>query len=213
VYAQDVTGAFQASLLDAGHEPGLGELDLLARTVLAHGAWLDVLPGWVRGADALFERLAAVVPWRAERRAMYDHVVAVPRLLSFYGQGQPLPDPALEEARVALDAYYRPELGEPLCTTGLCLYRDGRDSVAWHGDTSGRDASETVVAIVSLGTPRALLLRSRAEGGPARRYVVGHGDLLVMGGTCQRTWQHAIPKTTRAAGPRISVQFRPAGIH
>ena len=75
---------------------------------------------------------------------------------------------------------------------------------------------ETIVAIVSLGNPRALLLRPRQDSGQGsrqvHRYLAGHGDLLVMGGTCQRTWQHAIPKTTRPAGPRISVQFRPAGI-
>ena len=101
---------------------------------------------------------------------------------------------------LALDAYYGPELGEPLSTVGLCLYRDGRDSVAWHGDTSGRQVRATIVAIVSLGNPRALALRPRG-GGSALRYEVGHGDLLVMGGTCQRTWQHAIPKTARATGP------------
>ena len=138
--------------------------------------------------------------------------VDVPRLLCFYGEGEPLPDPALAEARDALNVHYGPGLGEPLCTAGLCLYRDGRDSVAWHGDTTGRGRTQdTVVAIVSLGAPRALLLRPR-HGGPALRYGLGHGDLLVMGGSCQRTWEHAIPKTTRATGPRISVQFRPRGV-
>lgn len=206
--------AFQASLFEAAESAGLGPLvPPRGRTALAHGAWLDVVPGWLRGADALFERLASEVPWRAERRRMYDQVVDVPRLLCHYGPGQPLPDPALDEARDALDARYGPELGESLCTAGLCLYRDGRDSVAWHGDTSGRRVKETIVAIVSLGNPRALMLRPRRPGGPALRYFVGHGDLLVMGGTCQRTWQHAVPKSATAAGPRISVQFRPAGIH
>ncbi len=209
-----MTVAFQASLLDEPQEAGLRELGpSVRRTPLAHGAWLDVLPGWVRGADALFERLTEAVPWRAERRRMYDRVVDVPRLISFYGAGQPLPDPMLEDARHALDGYYRPELGEPLCTAGLCLYRDGRDSVAWHGDTSGRQARATIVAIVSLGNPRSFLLRPRAGPGPTLRHDVGHGDLLVMGGTCQRTWQHAVPKTARVAGPRISIQFRPPGIH
>ncbi len=102
--------------------------------------------------------------------------------------------------------------GSRVCTAGLCLYRDGRDSVAWHGDRIGRGATEdTVVAILSLGAPRALLLRPRG-GGPALRHDIGHGDLLVMGGSCQRTWEHAVPKTARAAGPRISVQFRPRGV-
>ncbi|HXZ71660.1 MAG TPA: alpha-ketoglutarate-dependent dioxygenase AlkB, partial [Streptosporangiaceae bacterium] len=121
-------------------------------------------------------------------------------------------DPALARARDALNGHYGPRLGEPLCTAGLCLYRDGRDSVAWHGDTTGRGATQdTVVAIVSLGAPRTLALRPR-HGGPAIRHDLGHGDLLVMGGSCQRTWEHAVPKTTRAAGPRISVQFRPRGV-
>jgi alkylated DNA repair dioxygenase AlkB len=84
--------------------------------------------------------------------------------------------------------------------------------VAWHGDTIGRGMTEdTMVAIVSLGAPRSLLLRRRG-GGRALRHELGHGDLLVMGGSCQRTWEHAVPKTTRAAGPRISVQFRPRGV-
>jgi len=181
--------------------------------VLAHGAWLDVRPGWITGADALFERAASAVPWRAERRTMYDRVVEVPRLMCFYGEGMDLPDPVLTAARDALSEHYRPELGEPLRTAGLCLYRDGRDSVAWHGDTIGRGSTEdTVVAIVSLGTPRALLLRPRDGSGPVLRHDVGHGDLLVMGGSCQRTWEHAVPKSTRVTGPRISVQFRPRGV-
>jgi alkylated DNA repair dioxygenase AlkB len=164
------------------------------------------------GAGELFDRLLRRVPWRAERRPMYDRVVDVPRLLSFYAEGQSLPDPALDAARQALSEHYQRELGEPFRTAGLCLYRDGRDSVAWHGDMIGRGATtDTMVAIVSLGTPRALLLRPRG-GGRALRHELGHGDLIVMGGSCQRTWQHAVPKTAKATGPRISVQFRPRGV-
>jgi alkylated DNA repair dioxygenase AlkB len=218
-YDSVMTTAFQASLFDAEPPGGvatsqLGALDRSARVRLSHGAWVDLVPGWLSGADDLFERLVESVPWRAERRWMYDQVVAVPRLLCHYGAGEPLPDPVLAGARRALDEHYRGELGESLCTAGLCLYRDGRDSVAWHGDTSGRRVRETIVAIVSLGTPRALMLRPRRAAGDTqtRRYLVGHGDLLVMGGTCQRTWEHAVPKTARATGPRISVQFRPEGI-
>jgi alkylated DNA repair dioxygenase AlkB len=163
------------------------------------------------------------VPWRAERRQMYDRTVNVPRLQCFYGEDAPLPDPVLALARDALSAHYAGELGEAFRTAGLCLYRDGRDSVAWHGDTIGRGSSEdTMVAIVSLGTARPLMLRPRANvprapgeasaSGGSLRYHLGHGDLLVMGGSCQRTWEHAIPKSAHCAGPRISVQFRPRGV-
>ncbi len=205
-------------LCDEEKGPSLGALGpSVRRTPLAHGAWVDLRPGWLAGSGAVFGALVETVPWRAEKRHMYDKVVTVPRLLCFYGEDEPLPDPVLTAAQKALTAHYGPELGEPFRTAGLCLYRDGRDSVAWHGDTIGRGKNEdTMVAIVSLGTPRALLLRPRSGGSAGRggslRFEIGHGDLLVMGGSCQRTWEHAVPKTSQAVGPRISVQFRPRGV-
>jgi alkylated DNA repair dioxygenase AlkB len=204
---------YQASLLSADDDIDVGPLgDTVHRTLLTRGAWIDVRRDWIHGADALFEALRTDVPWRAERRQMYERVVDVPRLLCFYGEDAALPHGALDSARAALDAHYGPELGEPFATAGLCLYRDGQDSVAWHGDTIGRGAThDTMVAIVSVGTPRALLLRPRG-GGETLRHEVGHGDLIVMGGSCQRTWEHAIPKTARPTGPRISIQFRTAGV-
>ncbi|MQY29055.1 alpha-ketoglutarate-dependent dioxygenase AlkB [Nocardia aurantia] len=207
----------QGSLFDCPDEGRAGEavpgaLDGVRRTQLGAGAWVDVLPAWLTGADALFERLVTRVPWRADRRPMYDRVVDVPRLQRFYDEDEPLPDPALDAARAALSTRYATELGEPFRTVGLCWYRDGNDSVAWHGDTIGRGARfDTMVAIVSVGAPRGLALRPRG-GGAAVRYQLGHGDLLVMGGSCQRTWEHAVPKTRRPVGPRISIQFRPRGV-
>jgi alkylated DNA repair dioxygenase AlkB len=207
-----MVAGFQASLLDVDVPEFLGPLTDVVRTPLTGGAWVDTCPGWLRGADALFERLYADVPWRAERRQMYERVVDVPRLLAFYDEGAALPDPMLVEMKAALDAHYADELGEPFVTAGLCLYRDGRDSVAWHGDRIGRSNTEdTMVAIVSVGDPRALLLRPNG-GGTALRHDLGHGDLIVMGGSCQRTWEHCVPKTARPAGPRISIQFRTRGV-
>ena len=206
--------AFQGSLFDTVDEVGLRSLGAeIRRTTLAHGAWIDLRPGWLTGADELFSRLARDVPWHAERRKMYDREVDVPRLLSFYDEEAQLPDPLLGQARSALSAHYAAELGEPFRTVGLCFYRDGRDSVAWHGDRIGRGSTEdTLVAIASVGAPRTLLLRPRGGGGPTLRHLLGHGDLLAMGGSCQRTWEHAIPKTAKPVGPRISIQFRPRGV-
>ena len=181
------------------------------RHPLARGAWVDVRRDFVSGADEVLERLIADVPWRAERRQMYDRVVDVPRLVHTYGEGEPLPHPLLGEAREALSEHYRPELGEPFLTAGCCYYRDGRDSVAWHGDRFGRGRThDTMVAIVSFGDPRRLALRPRG-GGESLSFEMGHGDVLVMGGSCQRTWEHAVPKVA-AAGPRMSVQFRPLNV-
>ncbi|SHH30578.1 Alkylated DNA repair dioxygenase AlkB [Jatrophihabitans endophyticus] len=205
--------AFQASLLDTGVEVAFGPLGRTVRRLeLGDGAWLDLRPRWVTGADTLFDRLRDGVAWHAERRPMYDRVVDVPRLLHFVDERTPLPDPALVRAKAALDAHYEPELGERFATAGLCLYRDGRDSVAWHGDRIGRGGThDTMVAIVVLGAPRAFAVRP-AGGGPSRRFEFGHGDLVVMGGSCQRTWEHCVPKTGKPVGPRISVQFRTRGV-
>jgi alkylated DNA repair dioxygenase AlkB len=206
--------AHQPSMLDLADEAGLGPLaGRIQRHPLSHGAWVDHLPGWVSGSEVVLQTLLADVDWRAERREMYDREVDVPRLLRWYDKEETLPHPVLADARASLSAHYADELGEPFVTAGMCLYRDGRDSVAWHGDTTGRSSRfDTMVAIVSFGSPRPLLLRPRGGGEASLRFPLGHGDLVVMGGSCQRTWEHAIPKTARPVGPRVSVQFRPTGV-
>jgi alkylated DNA repair dioxygenase AlkB len=208
-----MTLAHQPSMWDLAERATLGPLaGQVVRHQLSDGAWVDHLPGWVSGSDEVLEVLLGDIGWREDRRQMYEREVAVPRLLRWYGGGEALPHPFLTEAREALNRHYGPELGEPFVSAGMCLYRDGRDSVAWHGDRIGRGrSSDTMVAIVSFGSPRPLLLRP-VGGGQSLRFPLGHGDLVVMGGSCQRTWEHSIPKTAKPVGPRVSVQFRPAGV-
>lgn len=184
--------------------------DHAERRQLGSGAWIEVRAGWLADAETLFEELREVIPWRTEQREMYQRVVDVPRLVSFHNLVDgPAPHPGLKHIRRRLNDTYGRELGEPFTTAGLCLYRDGNDSVAWHGDTIGRSSThDTMVAIVGLGATRVFALRPRG-GGPSLRLAHRHGDLLVMGGSCQRTWEHSIPKTGKQVGPRISIQFRP----
>lgn len=204
--------ALQSSLFDTADSPTLGDLERRHRRFLDETAWLDLVPGWACGSDQVVDTLLHEVPWRAERRQMYDSVVDVPRLTCFYGEGESLPHPLLTDMREQLSQHYAAELGEPFVTAGLCLYRHGEDSVAWHGDRIGRSRDQdTMVAIVSLGSARHLALRPR-DGGRSQRVALGHGDLVVMGGACQRTWDHAVPKTSAAVGPRVSIQFRVAGV-
>lgn len=183
------------------------------RRDLGAGAWIESRSGWAENPDALFAELMTAVPWRAERRRMYDRVLDVPRLVGFCDlSAGPPPHPAIARLRRRLNDIYAGELGEPFTTAGFCLYRDGSDSVAWHGDTIGRGGTnDTMVAILSLGATRILALRPRG-GGPSLRFPQNHGDLIVMGGSCQRTWEHAVPKTSAQTGPRISVQFRPHNV-
>jgi len=178
--------------------PGFDErFSSLRRVELADAAWVDYAPAWVSGHDALFEELAQGLAWRSETRPMYDRIVATPRLLAR------VQHPLVAAMRDALDARY----GERFTRMTAALYRDGNDSVAFHGDTTARDMPEAIVATVSLGGPRKFLMKPTA-GGASIAYQLGRGDLIVMGGTHQRTWRHAIPKTT-AAPPRIALMFRP----
>lgn len=173
------------------------------RTSLSRGAWFDYAPGWLHGHEQVFDALVESVRWHQERRKMYDRTVDVPRLYALVpndGEGHPV----LEAIRLALSARY----AEPLTRVSLGYYRDGGDSVAWHGDQVARRLPTAIVATVSVGAPRRFLLRPMG-GGKSLALSLGFGDLLVMGGTCQRTWQHSVPKTKRAA-PRIAVMFRPA---
>ncbi|MEM7340147.1 MAG: alpha-ketoglutarate-dependent dioxygenase AlkB [Actinomycetota bacterium] len=173
----------------------------LERHVLDRGAWVDVQRGWLRGHQTLFDRLIGNVEWEQHTRPMYERMVEVPRLTGGRPSGPGFE--VLDVAAEALAARY----GAAFERIGVALYRTGRDSVAWHGDQIARERHQALVATVSVGEPRKFCLRPK-NGGPSRSMHLGHGDLVVMGGTCQRTWDHAVPKVAQA-GPRIAVMFRP----
>jgi alkylated DNA repair dioxygenase AlkB len=195
----------QQDLFDAGPPRVEADLDRARRTELGSGAWIDFLPGWVSGHQALLDVLWSTTEWQALRRRMYERIVDVPRLVATLPDDGP-GHPVIAELSAALSAWY----GRPLERVSLAAYRSGQDSVAFHGDRLGRAVDDAIVAIVSLGEPRRFLLRP-AGGGASRALTTGRGDLLVMGGTCQRTWEHAVPKVAHA-GLRISVQFRSGAV-
>lgn len=196
---------WQTSLLAAGDVGVDREFATLSRRELAGGAWVDHAPGWLSGADEVFAELRHSVPWQQHDRWMYDQRVTEPRLTVRYDlTDDALPHPVLAEAAEVLAQRY----GVVFVAMGCNLYRDGDDSVAWHGDQVARDLPEATIAVISLGETRPFKLRPKG-GGLALTYHPGPGDLLVLGGSCQRTWDHAVPKVRRA-GPRISVQLRHA---
>lgn len=194
----------QPTLFDRGSPSVDAEaLPRLRRAWLDETAWVEHLQEWVTGEDALMAGLVESTNWRSERRHMYDRTVDVPRLVASLPDDGP-GDPLLERIREILSAHY----STAFARISMGYYRDGADSVAWHGDYVAREMDEpTLVATVSLGAPRRFLLRPRG-GGRSIPFTLGRGDLFVMGGTCQRTWQHAVPKVARAL-PRVAVMFRP----
>lgn len=174
----------------------------LERTWLSEDAWFDYAPGWLSGHEALFQHLAMSVRFRQEERTMYERVVAVPRLIAVLPADGEIP-PVIEGARRALSQRY----AERFTRVSLGYYRNGSESVAWHGDYVARKLPNALVATVSVGAPRRFLLRPTG-GGKSLALSLGWGDLIVMGGSCQRTFQHSIPKVAHA-DPRISIMFRP----
>jgi alkylated DNA repair dioxygenase AlkB len=182
-------------------DEGFSSLD---RIWLDENSWVDLVPGWVSSADRLFDELVATVAWGQRSRRMYDRYVLEPRLTASWKAGVDgdLRPPVLDTARQALCGHY----GLVFDAVGLNLYRDGRDSVAWHRDRIPKAIPDPIVALLSLGEPRRFRLRPYG-GGRSWSSLLGGGDLLVTGGRTQRDWEHSVPKVA-AAGPRISVAFR-----
>lgn len=174
------------------------------RIALGPQSWVDHAESWVRGSDALFQAILHSRHWRQRTRWMYEKRVREPRLTAPWNSesGAPLEPPLLEAMRASLSERYRVQFD----SVGFNLYRDGRDSVAWHRDQIRAEIADPVIALVSLGEPRKLLLRPRG-GRTAFTFALGHGDLLVTGGRTNREWEHTIPKVA-GAGPRISMAFR-----
>jgi alkylated DNA repair dioxygenase AlkB len=197
-------GVYQASLL-AGGEPRVDREARVERVELAATAWVDVARGWLAGPDTLFDHLVETVEWQQGRRWMYERMVDDPRLSSWFPSGEPVPHPVLLEARRALESRYGVRFG----AVGLNYYRDGNDSVAFHRDRELRQVDEAMVAIVTLGSTRPFLIRPRGKGA-SRNFAPGRGDLIVMGGSCQRDFEHGVPKVKRG-GPRLSLSWRWSG--
>jgi alkylated DNA repair dioxygenase AlkB len=175
------------------------------RIELDERSWVDLARGWLHGADVVFDELLDVVPLRQRTNVqMYDRLVDEPRMSAWWhvDGGQPEPLAILSEMRKLLSLRY----AEAFDSIGFNLYRDGRDSVAWHGDRHRHVVVDPIVAIVSVGSPRPLRLRPRG-GGTSLSWDLGDGDLFVMGGACQHDWEHTVPKV-RHAGPRLSITFR-----
>jgi alkylated DNA repair dioxygenase AlkB len=196
---------WQPSLLASDEDIGIDlTFDPLQRIQLDDASWVDHAPGWVRGSDRVFELVLESRDWGQRSRRMYDQRVREPRLTSPWDarSGEPLEPPVLEEIRQVLSERYERRFD----SVGCNLYRDGRDSVAWHGDRIPKEIVDPIVGLVSLGEPRKFLLRPKG-GGASKTFMLGRGDLLVTGGRTQRDWDHSVPKV-KQAGPRIGLAYR-----
>ena len=202
---EDISLTWQSSLFGAAEPVIDASFVGIERHWLDAASWVDTLPNWLGASDQVFAELFTMLPWRQRTVTMWERVLPEPRLTHWWdgsdGAAEALP--VLGDIRLALTQHY----ARGFDTIGFNLYRDGRDSVAWHGDRERFTHEDPVVAIVSAGAARAFMVRPRG-GGRSRTFSVGHGDLLVMGGACQHDWEHCVPKTARSVGPRMSIMFR-----
>jgi alkylated DNA repair dioxygenase AlkB len=198
--------SWQGSLFDGGPPQIDVSFEGLARVQLDETSWIDHCPGWLTGSDELFAQLLETGKWGQRQVHMYDKLVMEPRLTA--GFSTDVADESTPEALVQITTALGARYGVGFDRVWVNLYRDGNDSVAWHGDRNAKVHRNPMVATVSLGARRKFYLRRKGTTTTTHRFLLGHGDLVVMGGACQHDWEHTVPKVAKAEGARMSVTIR-----
>lgn len=187
----------------------------MQRLELRDGAYLELDPHWLREADGLQRSLQSEVPFEARAIKLFGREVMQPRLVAWVGdpsavytysgvRHEPLPwTPTLRALRDDLEARTGLAFNGVLCN----LYRDGRDSMALHSDSEPELGPDPIVASLSLGATRRFQLRHRTDDHKLE-LASTHGSLLLMRGTTQRFYRHAVPKEPAITAPRINLTFR-----
>lgn len=181
-----------------------------------------LLRGWAR--DVSYQVVRTAIEWEERTLRMFGKSIPVPRLTAWYGTGaytysgvrhEPAPMPGIVAEIHARLAEYQ---GAPTNSVLANLYRDGRDSVAWHADDEPELGDQPTIASLSLGAMRKFQIRLAVRENVRSRRIwsidLQHGDLLVMTGRSQSDYQHRVPRATPAggAGPRVNLTFRTIGV-
>jgi alkylated DNA repair dioxygenase AlkB len=172
------------------------------RIQLDETSWVDHVQGWLAGDGELMETLMERAAWEQRSRWMYTRMVAEPRLTAEYPVIAAAPQPVLGYLAGVLSAHY----GRPYTRLWMNWYRDNNDGTGWHADRPANRLDEAVIPVLSLGATRRFLIHP-GGGGPSKTIVTHGGDLVVMGGCCQKDYQHSVPKQKQPAGARLSLNF------
>jgi alkylated DNA repair dioxygenase AlkB len=172
------------------------------RIELDEASWVEYVPGWCAGDGALIQLLKAEADWEQRERWMYTRQVAEPRLTAEYPIIANAPLPVLHYLADALSTHYRRRYSR----LWMNWYRDNNDGTGWHADRPANKQPTAVIPVLSLGAARRFLIRPQG-GGPSTAIVASGGDLIVMGGRCQRDYEHSVPKQKPLAGARLSLNF------
>jgi hypothetical protein len=182
---------------------------IVERLDLDEGSWVDVVRGLVPRGDEVHDSLLPAANWEQGQVFRYERWIESPRQMAAYRTGT---EPAIDE----VDAWLRQRYGVPFTAPALALYRDERDSVAFHRDRELGWLDDTVIAVLTFGARRPWLVKPLGgrrnfvddDLADAFDFAPGSGDLLVMGGATQARWLHAVPKVHGRCRTRISVQWR-----
>lgn len=170
-------------------------------------------------AHDAFAALRAEVPWERHRMRLFGRELEMPRLSCWIGDpgaayaysGTRFEPRAWTRALARLRPRVEATAGTRFDSVLANLYRDGRDAMGWHADDEPELGAEPVIASLSLGAARRFVLRRRNDRSARHEMLLGPGSLLVMRGTTQTYWQHALPRTARPVGERINLTFRSVG--
>jgi len=179
-----------------------GTFATATRIQLDATSWVDHVKGWLAGDTELMTALMEEGDWEQRSRWMYTRVVDEPRLTAEYPVIEDAPQPVLHYLAEVLSKHYE----RPYKRLWMNWYRDNEDGTGWHADRPQNRLEETVIPVLSLGATRRFLIRP-AEGGPSTTIVTHGGDLVVMGGRCQKDYVHSVPKQKQPAGARVSLNF------
>lgn len=167
-------------------------------------------------SHCLFQHLQSEIEWQQPEISLFGRSVAIPRLQAWIGDsgadyrysGTRFQPSAWTSDLDALRSRLSQELNRPFNSVLVNLYRDGQDCMHWHADDEPELGDAPCIASVSLGAIRDFRFRHRAGQQKSLTLPLGDGDLLVMGGDCQRHWQHCLPRRKRVTSARINLTFR-----
>lgn len=163
-----------------------------------------------------FESLLKEIQWRQEPISIFGKKVMQPRLTAWYGDegkaysysGITMPaqnwTPTLLKIKERIESVFGIKFNSAL----LNQYRDQNDSVGWHRDNEKELGINPIICSVSFGAPREFQFRHLQQKNLKQTLVLQPRSVLIMKGSTQQHWAHAIPKRARPMNSRINITFR-----
>jgi alkylated DNA repair dioxygenase AlkB len=161
----------------------------------------DLSPDTIRMADgSLFQNDRGKYLFADPELTDFEHL---PEALGKRSEWPPI----LEMVKTRLEAVVGREFNVCLCIH----YRSGSVEAGFHSDMP-EFGPVSFITVISLGTEREFVFRSKQDASQEYRLVLRPGSLLTMGENCQERYEHAVPADPDCRNPRISLSYRLFGL-